>query len=542
MSLETKLNALATAIGADVKSLRNLIGNLEEMGWDETPASVAAALVHIDAEISDVLSLIGLLSNLTTTDKSNLVAAINEVKASIGQAGAAIDDNAGAGDTDVVWSADKSVSAIAAAIAELQGTPGQITVKPYLIKRYAGGGYGLYDVEANYDGLTYIWSNDGTAYHFSMDEGDMPSDKFVGVAFRINSPLGATVQLDYASVPGAAGPFLTFAPGSATSPSTSGTSTGFTPSGSLSAAVQPSGAKYAWFYADSMAAMTAADLTVSVKWDESVGFINSFNLGSYEVTYTLSQLAGIMSDLVGFKGTAEADILKLQNDLYAATHALGLGGSETADIVNGDPMAIQNARGAGRWFGYCLEGDLTGFSSVVPDYDAANSGFLYVVLGSLPGSGDDLRVQRMYLRNKGGVLGLFLQTVDEEYGNPSSVVDSGWQKIGGVSLEKATDTEVIAGTDDEKYTTSFGVHAAIAQAISDLVDGSGSALDTLKELADALGNDPNFATTIATALTMRVRVDDVQTFTTAQKLQGCQNLGIGDPEQDLVAVYNAAKA
>ena len=37
--------------------------------------------------------------------------------------------------------------------------------------------------------------------------------------------------------------------------------------------------------------------------------------------------------------------------------------------------------------------------------------------------------------------------------------------------------------------------------ISDLVDGADDALDTLKELAEALGNDPNFATTITNKLT-----------------------------------------
>ncbi|MGY0522882.1 hypothetical protein ACW0JY_38055, partial [Pseudomonas aeruginosa] len=61
-------------------------------------------------------------------------------------------------------------------------------------------------------------------------------------------------------------------------------------------------------------------------------------------------------------------------------------------------------------------------------------------------------------------------------------------------------------------------------------------------LADALGNDPNYAATIAEALGKRVRVHAAQTFTTAEKLQGCQNLGVGDAEQDLAAVYNAAKA
>jgi len=42
--------------------------------------------------------------------------------------------------------------------------------------------------------------------------------------------------------------------------------------------------------------------------------------------------------------------------------------------------------------------------------------------------------------------------------------------------------------------------AAIQQAIASLVASSPSALDTLKELADALGNDPNFATTMTNAL------------------------------------------
>ncbi|HBO9768488.1 TPA: hypothetical protein L5D83_003152 [Pseudomonas aeruginosa] len=107
---------------------------------------------------------------------------------------------------------------------------------------------------------------------------------------------------------------------------------------------------------------------------------------------------------------------------------------------------------------------------------------------------------------------------------------------------KATGDDVIAGTDDVKYTTSKAVAAGIAKAVGDLVNGAPEVLDTLKELADALGNDPNYAATIAEALGKRVRVDAAQTFTTAEKLQGCQNLGVGDPEQDLVAVYNAAKA
>ena len=49
--------------------------------------------------------------------------------------------------------------------------------------------------------------------------------------------------------------------------------------------------------------------------------------------------------------------------------------------------------------------------------------------------------------------------------------------------------------------TKFQTEEQVRQAISDLIDGADDALDTLKELAEALGNDPNFATTITNKLT-----------------------------------------
>lgn len=49
--------------------------------------------------------------------------------------------------------------------------------------------------------------------------------------------------------------------------------------------------------------------------------------------------------------------------------------------------------------------------------------------------------------------------------------------------------------------TKFQTEEQVRQAIGDLIDGADDALDTLKELAEALGNDPNFATTITNKLT-----------------------------------------
>ena len=54
-----------------------------------------------------------------------------------------------------------------------------------------------------------------------------------------------------------------------------------------------------------------------------------------------------------------------------------------------------------------------------------------------------------------------------------------------------------AGTNTGQLATT----AFVAAAINALVGGSSAALDTLQELAAALGNDPNFATTITNVLT-----------------------------------------
>ena len=107
-----------------------------------------------------------------------------------------------------------------------------------------------------------------------------------------------------------------------------------------------------------------------------------------------------------------------------------------------------------------------------------------------------------------------------------------------------TNATSINDTSTSKSATwsSDKINTSINNAVSALVGGAGTTLDTLKELAAALGNDANFATTIATQMGKRVRVDAAQTFTVAEQAQGCANLGIGNPDTDLLAVYTAAKA
>jgi capsid protein len=85
-------------------------------------------------------------------------------------------------------------------------------------------------------------------------------------------------------------------------------------------------------------------------------------------------------------------------------------------------------------------------------------------------------------------------------------------------------------------------------ALKDEILGPGvsTALDTLKELADALAENDGDIATITTALGNRVRFDAAQTLDVAQQLQARQNIGaassadVGDTTTNFVTVFEAA--
>ena len=99
------------------------------------------------------------------------------------------------------------------------------------------------------------------------------------------------------------------------------------------------------------------------------------------------------------------------------------------------------------------------------------------------------------------------------------------------------------------------IEAAKAAVKNEIVNGAGTALDTLNELAAALNNDPSFASTIASEIANRVRFDAAQVLTAQQQTQARENIGsasaadvsglitgLGAYDRDYAADYAAAKA
>lgn len=99
-----------------------------------------------------------------------------------------------------------------------------------------------------------------------------------------------------------------------------------------------------------------------------------------------------------------------------------------------------------------------------------------------------------------------------------------------IPLATTSKEGLMAASDKSKIDNSYTktqVDAAISAAINGLINGAPGALDTLIELASALGNDPNFATSMTNALANKVdkiagKQLSTEDFTTAllNKLNG----------------------
>lgn len=144
-------------------------------------------------------------------------------------------------------------------------------------------------------------------------------------------------------------------------------------------------------------------------------------------------------------------------------------------------------------------------------------------------------------------VGTDIKTLTVNQGSLSSLTTTAKTSLVAALNELKSGLDSLSQINDSTTTltstwSSTKISNSISAAVTALVNSSPAALDTLKELADALGNDASFSATIATQMGNRVRFDSAQVLTAPQQLQACTNIGIGDPEHNFVTDYNTAKA
>lgn len=112
---------------------------------------------------------------------------------------------------------------------------------------------------------------------------------------------------------------------------------------------------------------------------------------------------------------------------------------------------------------------------------------------------------------------------------------------GGASID---DNAIAASTTWSSTKINTTIDNDVAAAVSGLVNGAPLALDTLKELADALeaADESEEIAIILTALDNRVRFDAAQTLTGAQQVQARANIGAGTSDLTIGTTGTTAKA
>ena len=155
----------------------------------------------------------------------------------------------------------------------------------------------------------------------------------------------------------------------------------------------------------------------------------------------------------------------------------------------------------------------------------AESGYAYQeYLSAIGGAGNPDQFEAQLYADDPGEAG------DQEYWE----LDSSSTVSRGLTVDVGLDQNpsIIYDVFQDKWIANNGTGNGAAfplkdvdAAISALVDSAPATLNTLDELAAALGDDANFATTTSTALGNRVRFDASQSLSSAQKTQARSNIG-----------------
>lgn len=119
---------------------------------------------------------------------------------------------------------------------------------------------------------------------------------------------------------------------------------------------------------------------------------------------------------------------------------------------------------------------------------------------------------------------------------------------GGGDLLASNNLSDLANVATARANLGVDSSAQVSAKVAALVDSAPGALDTLNELAAAIGDDANFASTVTTGLSNRLRFDAAQTLSGAERTQGQTNLNvvsstdIGDTTTNFVNIFETALA
>ena len=159
------------------------------------------------------------------------------------------------------------------------------------------------------------------------------------------------------------------------------------------------------------------------------------------------------------------------------------------------------------------------------------------ILGTLTASGyADVGTGLKTLKDK-------VDTLEQKTVDLTALIKDTETQTTSVWSSTKTNAAITTAVGTAKSELTDKIIADIAKVKSDILGaGVPETLDTLKEIADRLNGDAALVANMSVAINNRVRFDEDQVLSSEQKTRACTNIGIGEPNTDFVAIYNAAKA
>lgn len=112
------------------------------------------------------------------------------------------------------------------------------------------------------------------------------------------------------------------------------------------------------------------------------------------------------------------------------------------------------------------------------------------------------------------LVGPYLATASATWGSITGTLSSQTDLNNALGLKAPLASPALTGTPTAPTasggtnTTQLATTAFVQSAITSLINGAPGVLDTLQELAAALGDDPNFAATITSQLATKISFSD----------------------------------
>ncbi len=138
--------------------------------------------------------------------------------------------------------------------------------------------------------------------------------------------------------------------------------------------------------------------------------------------------------------------------------------------------------------------------------------------------------------------------INEVLGIANSAASSGYSDVKADARIQQAKGSLATGAADKWVSTADAIAEfanikaqAVMAAVDQITGGAGAAFDTLLKIQTDLDGDQTVLDNLLAAVNKRVAVDQTQSFTAAEKLKGCENLGIGDPATDFLGAYQTAR-